>query len=215
MGLFQRLFKQAAHLFTLAVLLLFMQQVYATEKILVWGDSLSAAYGIPVEKGWVNLMQQELGDSISIVNGSVSGETTQGGITRLPAALTQYQPDLVILELGANDGLRGIPPRVTKQNLKKMIQMVQNNNARVILLGMKIPPNYGVAYSRQFESTFTDLAKEFQLPFIPFFLDKVITRLDLLQEDELHPTAKAQPMLMNEVLPVVNKVLKLAIKKPT
>lgn len=215
MGLFQRLFKQASHLFSIAALLLVMQQVYASEKILVWGDSLSAAYGMPVEKGWVNLMQKELGDSIRIINGSVSGETTQGGITRLPAALTQYQPDLVILELGANDGLRGIPPRVTKQNLQKMIQLIQKNNARVILLGMKIPPNYGVAYSRQFENIFTVLAKEFELPFIPFFLDKVITRLDLLQEDELHPTAKAQPILLNEVLPVVNKVLKLDIKKPT
>ena len=215
MGLFQRLFKQASHLFSIAALLLVMQQVYASEKILVWGDSLSAAYGMPVEKGWVNLMQKELGDSIRIINGSVSGETTQGGITRLPAALIQYQPDLVILELGANDGLRGIPPRVTKQNLQKMIQLIQKNNARVILLGMKIPPNYGVAYSRQFENIFTVLAKEFELPFIPFFLDKVITKLDLLQEDELHPTAKAQPILLNEVLPVVNKVLKLDIKKPT
>jgi acyl-CoA thioesterase-1 len=180
----------------------------ANQKILVWGDSLSAAYGIPVDRGWVNLMRNKLGDKIDITNGSISGETTQGGLTRLPRALKKVKPDFIILELGANDGLRGISPAVTKSNLNNMIKLAQKANVKVMLLGMKIPPNYGVAYSQKFEQVFKDLAKQYALPFIPFFLEKVIVNLTLLQEDELHPTAEAQPIILLSVYPVVRELLK-------
>ncbi len=196
---------------TIVLLITSINTASANQKILVWGDSLSAAYGIPVEKGWVNLMREKLSKTsvkVDINNGSVSGETTQGGLTRLPRALKRVKPDYVILELGANDGLRGIPPNVTKNNLNEMIKLAQKANAKVILLGMKIPPNYGVAYSQKFEQVFKDLAKQYDLPFIPFFLEKVIIDLSLLQEDELHPTAKAQPIILKSVLPVVIKLLK-------
>ncbi len=200
MGLLNTLFKPAL----LILLLSFFTSVSANQKILVWGDSLSAAYGIPKDKGWVNLMREKLGDKFEITNGSISGETTRGGLTRLPKALKKVTPDYVILELGANDGLRGLPPNVTKSNLKKMIELAQKSDAKVILLGMKIPPNYGVAYSKKFENAFSELAKEYQLPFIPFFLEKIITDLKLLQEDELHPTAEAQPLLLKSVLSIIN-----------
>ena len=154
-------------------------------------------------------MREELGDSVTITNGSISGETTRGGLTRLPKALKNIKPDLVILELGANDGLRGISPSVTKINLKKMIEQVQKADAKVILLGMKIPPNYGVAYSKKFEGAFSELAEKYQLAFIPFFLENIVTDLTLLQEDELHPTAEAQPLLLKSVLPTVLDSIKL------
>ncbi len=200
MGLLSTLFKPAL----LILLLSFFASASANQKILVWGDSLSAAYGIPKDKGWVNLMREKLGDQFEITNGSISGETTRGGLTRLPKALKKIMPDYVILELGANDGLRGLPPNVTKSNLKKMIELAQKSNAKVILLGMKIPPNYGVAYSKKFENAFSELAKKYQLPFIPFFLDNIVTDLKLLQEDELHPTAEAQPLLLKSILPILN-----------
>jgi len=193
---------------TVFLLIMTTSTVSANQKILVWGDSLSAAYGIPVEKGWVNLMREKLGEKVEITNGSISGETTQGGLTRLPRALKKVKPEFIILELGANDGLRGISPSVTKNNLNKMIQLAQTANAKVILLGMKIPPNYGVAYSQKFEQLFGDLAKQYQLPFISFFLEKVIVDLKLLQEDELHPTLEAQPIILASILPTVIKTLK-------
>ena len=206
MGLISNFFKPALLLITLII---FTSTASANQKILVWGDSLSAAYGIPKEKGWVNLMREELGDKVTITNGSISGETTSGGLTRLPKALKSIKPDLVILELGANDGLRGISPMVTKSNLKKMIEQVQKTDAKVILLGMKIPPNYGVAYSKKFEGAFSELAEEYQLAFIPFFLENIVTDLKLLQEDELHPTAEAQPLLLESVLPTVMSTIKI------
>jgi len=206
MGLTYTFFKPAL---LLIALIIFTNTASANQKILVWGDSLSAAYGIPKEKGWVNLMRKELGDDVTITNGSISGETTRGGLTRLPKALKSIKPDLVILELGANDGLRGISPIVTKNNLKKMIEQAQKANAKVILLGMKIPPNYGMAYSKKFEGAFSELAEKYQLPFIPFFLENIVTDFKLLQEDELHPTAEAQPLLLKSVLPTVISAIKI------
>jgi len=191
----------------LIFLTLFTSISSANPKLLVWGDSLSAAYGIPKEKGWVNLMRQRLENKVEITNGSISGETTRGGLTRLPKALKKNTPDYMILELGANDGLRGLPPSVTKRNLKKMIQKAQKIDTKVILLGMKIPPNYGLAYSQQFEAIFKELAEEYQLPFIPFLLEDIVTDRKLLQEDELHPTAEAQPLILEKILPLVNATL--------
>jgi len=204
MGLKTPLFKPAL---LLLMLILLSNTAIANQKILVWGDSLSAAYGIPKEKGWVNLMRQELGDEFEITNGSISGETTRGGLMRLPSALKKTAPDYLILELGANDGLRGLPPSVTKNNLSKIIEKAKKADAKVILLGMKIPPNYGTAYSKQFEAIFKDLAEKYQLPFIPFFLENIVEDLKLLQEDELHPTAEAQPLILEKILPVVSTEL--------
>ena len=201
MGFKSTLFKPAL---LIIVLTLFTSTTSANQKILVWGDSLSAAYGIPKAKGWVNLMRQALGDGFEITNGSISGETTRGGLTRLPKALKKVSPDIVILELGANDGLRGLEPNITKRNLNKMIVLSQESNAKVILLGMRMPPNYGVAYSKKFEGAFSELAENYQLPFIPFLLENFITHLKLLQEDELHPTAEAQPLLLKSILPIIN-----------
>ena len=206
MGLKSTLFKPAL----LLILITLFSTASAKQKILIWGDSLSAAYGIPKEKGWVNLMRQALGDNIEIINGSISGETTRGGLTRLPKALEKNTPDYLILELGANDGLRGLPPKVTKINLTRMIEKAKKTNTKIILLGMKIPPNYGVAYSNKFESVFKELADQYQLTFIPFFLEKVVIDRKLLQEDELHPTAKAQALLLEAILPTITAELKQA-----
>ena len=207
MGFILKVFKPAQRCFLLLAIMLFSSSTFADQKILVWGDSLSAAYGIPLEKGWVNLMRAELGEEFEIINGSISGETTQGGRTRLPKALKEHKPNYIVLELGANDGLRGISPDVTKINLDKMIKAAQQANAKVILLGMKIPPNYGAVYSEKFEAVFTNLAEEYQLPFIPFFMEDVADNFDYLQADELHPTASAQPILLKRILPTIKKEL--------
>lgn len=211
MGLTTPLFKPVFFLFILA--LLFTSTASANPKILVWGDSLSAAYGIPKEKGWVNLMRQKLGDDFEITNGSISGETTRGGLMRLPKALKKVSPDIIVIELGANDGLRGLAPSITKSNLAKMIEKAQNSNAKVILLGMKIPPNYGTAYANKFESIFTDLADKYKLSFVPFLLENIIEDLKLLQEDELHPTAEAQPLILEIILPVIRSTLLETVQK--
>ncbi len=204
MGLSRSTFKLSIFI----LLLLLSNSIFAKPTILVWGDSLSAAYGIPKDKGWVNLMRQALADKANVINGSVSGETTRGGVSRFADALDLHQPDIVILELGANDGLRGFPPQVTRKNLKEMILQASTEGAQVILLGMKIPPNYGPAYSKKFESVFSSLAEEYKLPFVPFFLQSVIQNRTLLQDDELHPTVQAQPLLLKEVLPEVQKIVK-------
>lgn len=221
MGLVSQVFKKGITLlglirstlmyFGLLFLISTTSTTFATEKsmqkILVWGDSLSAAYGIPVEKGWVSLLETKLGNDFEIINGSISGETTQGGLSRLSKALTTYNPDLIILELGANDGLRGFPPQVTKRNLRQMIEQSKQANAKVMLMGMKIPPNYGVAYSNRFEALFNDLAIEYKLPFIPFFLEDVIEDLSFFQKDELHPTAEAQPIILETIFLTLKDVL--------
>ena len=176
-------------------------------KILVWGDSLSASYRIPMEKGWVSLLQKNLGDDYQVINGSISGETTQGGLTRISSALETHKPDLIVLELGANDGLRGIPPQVTKNNLEQMILQSKKNETDVMLLGMKIPPNYGPIYSEKFEAQFMQLAKDYKLPFIPFFLEEIIRDSSFFQADRLHPTADAQPIILETILPTLMKAL--------
>lgn len=210
MGFVPRFFKNTSIFIgalCLSYLSLFASNSYAATKILVWGDSLSAAYGIPVEKGWVSLLEKKLGDDFKIVNGSISGETTQGGLSRLPTALKAHAPDFIILELGANDGLRGFPPQVTKLNLQQMIEQSKQAQAQVMLLGMKIPPNYGTLYSEKFESQFVELANDHQLPFIPFFLENIMQDLKLLQADELHPTAEAQPIILESILPTLKSAL--------
>ena len=205
---------------TLMGVLPLMNMVMAAEttpptKILVWGDSLSAAYGIPVDKGWVNLLQQKLQNNAVINNGSISGETTAGGLTRLPAALQTYQPDYVLLELGANDGLRGIKTDTMQANLEQMIQLAQQAKAKVVLLGIKLPPNYGSAYTQKFEAVYTNLAKQYNLPLVPFLLDGIAQNWDLVQTDGVHPTAAAQPIVLDNVWKVLQSVLPTNIAAST
>tara|TARA_R110002110_G_scaffold66978_1_gene183027 strand:- start:125075 stop:125716 length:642 start_codon:yes stop_codon:yes gene_type:complete len=174
--------------------------------ILVLGDSISAAYGMSLEQGWVSLMEQELEAShpgTQVVNASISGETTAGGLRRLPALLQEHKPQLVLIELGANDGLRGYPLSNLRSNLARMVQQSQEAGADVILLPMEIPPNYGGRYTKGFRESFSQLAEDAQTGLTPFVLDGVATRSDLMQSDGLHPTVEAQPLLLANVLPAV------------
>ena len=178
--------------------------------ILVYGDSLSAAYRIPREQGWVALLQQKLqqqGLPHRVVNASVSGETTSGGLSRLPAALKQHRPDIVVLELGANDGLRGLPIAGMQRNLRAMIEAIQDADARVVLAGMLIPPNYGPQYTSAFAASFKELAGRYDLPLVPFLLDGVAGKRELTQDDGLHPSAAAQEKILDNVWEVLQPVL--------
>jgi acyl-CoA thioesterase-1 len=179
--------------------------------IVVFGDSISAAYGIEVNKGWVAKLQQKLKqqkNGYQVMNASISGETTSGGLSRLPQVLRQYQPQILILELGGNDGLRGQPPKIMQQNLQKMIQQAKQQKVKVLLLGMKIPPNYGKAYNQAFEKVFVEVATIEQVSFVPFFLEGVGGNDDLMQADGIHPNEKGQDRLLQNVWPVIKKVLK-------
>jgi len=178
--------------------------------LLILGDSLSAGYGMDREKSWVSLLETRLRDSgysYRILNSSISGDTSQGGLARLPRLLDRYQPQIVILELGANDGLRGINPVVTRENMTSMIQQSQAIGAKVLLAGIKLPPNYGSSYLEQFESMYGDLANEFDTLLVPFFMDGVAMRPDLLQADHIHPNEKGQPVLLDNVWKVLEPKL--------
>ena len=179
--------------------------------ILVYGDSLSAAYGIPREQGWVALLESRLtsqNQPHQVINASISGETTAGGWSRFPAALNQHKPDIVILELGANDGLRGLPIAQMRSNLLNMIRASKKSGARVLLLGMMIPPNYGPKYAREFSLSFTEIAQEQQLPLVAFFLDGVTGQAEFTQDDGLHPKANAQGKILDNVWKGLSPMLK-------
>lgn len=180
-----------------------------TTKILVMGDSLSAGYGIDIEQGWVNLLEKELTKkrAIQIINASVSGETSSGGNTRLPALLAEHKPDIVILELGGNDGLRGQPLKLLEKNLQAMIGASKKIEAKVLLAGMQIPPNYGARYSNQFKELYPKLAEQNQLGLIPFLLEGIGGNETLVQRDGIHPTAEAQPIIVKNVMPELEKLL--------
>ena len=178
--------------------------------LLILGDSLSAGYGMDREQSWVSLLDirlKEGGYSYRIFNSSISGDTSQGGLARLPRLLDRYHPEIVIIELGANDGLRGINPGITRENLARMIQQSQEAGARVLLAGIKLPPNYGSAYLQQFESMYSDLASEFDTLLVPFFMEGVALRPDLLQEDNIHPNELGQPVLLDNVWKILEPVL--------
>ena len=182
-----------------------------TPTILVFGDSLSAAYRIPRDQGWVALLQQRLRQQAlpqQVVNASVSGETTSGGWSRLPAALKQHKPDIVVLELGANDGLRGLPVADMQRNLEAMIKASRDAGARVLLVGMLIPPNYGPRYTHAFAASFKELAERYDLPLLPFLLEGVAGKRALTQDDGLHPTAGAQEKILDNVWEVLQPMLK-------
>ncbi|HSH28731.1 MAG TPA: arylesterase [Thiohalobacter sp.] len=175
-------------------------------RILVLGDSISAAYGMELEQGWVHLLQQRLhleGYPHRVVNASVSGETTAGGLARLPDLLQTHAPDVVILELGGNDGLRGLAMRETRANLARMISLSRQEDARVVLLGMKLPPNYGAVYTGAFERIFVELGARPGVTGVPFLLDGVALEPGLMQADGIHPTSRAQPQLLDNVWPAL------------
>lgn len=172
--------------------------------LLVLGDSLSAAYGIPAEQGWVALLEQELRQrklADRVINASISGETSSGGLQRLPRLLNDYKPDLVVLELGANDGLRGTPLRIMEQNLRQLVELSLQSGAQVMLVGIRIPPNYGPQYTERFYSIYPELAQEYQLALVPFLLERVALNPQFMQADGLHPTADAQMVLLQTVWP--------------
>lgn len=173
----------------------------AAKNILVFGDSLSAGYGIARDVSWVNLLQQELKKShpqFEVVNASISGETTSGGLRRIGKALQQHRPEIVIVELGANDGLRGATIAETERNLDMIILQIKKTDAKVLLLGMRLPPNYGQDYTRQFHALYPKLAKRYGVVSLPFMLDGIPP--EQFQADNLHPTAAAQPLIMRNIL---------------
>ncbi|MBT5862016.1 MAG: arylesterase [Gammaproteobacteria bacterium] len=178
--------------------------------IVIFGDSLSAGYGIEVDQSWGSLLQarlKEQGYEHRVVNASISGETTEGGVTRIDSALSDFSPDLVILELGGNDGLRGFPPTRIEKNLEKLIVQAQSSGAAVILLGIRIPTNYGSRYSAEFEAVFRNVSERLDVQWVEFFMEGIALNDDLLQEDRIHPNANAQPMLLDNAWSIISTTL--------
>jgi acyl-CoA thioesterase-1 len=183
----------------------------AEKSILVFGDSLSAAYGIAQSRGWVALLGERLKREradYSVANASISGETSAGGLARIDAALARHQPTVLILELGANDGLRGLPLGQMKANLGTMIEHAKRGGARVLLIGMKLPPNYGPDYTQAFEGAFAEVAKRYRVALLPFMLEGFAEQPEYFQADRIHPNEKAQPLIVERVLPVLRPLLK-------
>lgn len=157
---------------------------------------------MPIEKGWVNVLQQTLNDkghNYTLINKSISGDTTRGGLARIDKALEQYKPEIVLIELGANDGLRGMPPALIKKNLRELINRATKSGAQVLLFSMRIPSNYGKRYTDMFYNNYPDLAEEMDIPFVPFILEDVALSQDMMQKDGLHPNEKAQPIIADKV----------------
>ena len=180
--------------------------------ILVFGDSISAGYGIAPESGWVNLLSDRLrqeGYGFQVVNASVSGETSTGGLARLPRALAAHGPRIVIIELGGNDGLRGLPLGTTRANLDAMIGLAARHGRSVLLLGLRMPPNYGERYTRGFAGNYADLARAHHVPLVPFLLEGIAGRPALMQGDGLHPNERGQPILLDNVWPVLKPMLRV------
>jgi len=179
--------------------------------VMVLGDSISAGYGIEPQQAWVNLLQKRLDQQYpkqhKVVNASVSGETTSGALARLPKLLKTHKPNVVVIELGGNDGLRGQPPQMIQKNLAQLIQQSQKANATVVVLGMKIPPNYGTAYSKAFENNYKVVSQQYKVKLLPFFLEGVAGNKSLMQKDLVHPNGKAQPILLNLAYPYIKGAL--------
>lgn len=194
----------------LIVSLLCCFSIFATnvqaKTLMVFGDSLSAAYNLRQQQGWVSLLGEQINQShpdITIINASISGETTQGGLARLPKLLETHQPTWVVLELGANDGLRGYPLNQAKQNLASMIELIQQHSADIVLLGNHLPSNYGRTYTTQFFNLYKELAEQYQIAYVPFMLENVALDPSLMQNDGLHPNAKGQPVVLNNITPTL------------
>ena len=192
------------------LLIMLLAQPAMGGTLLVVGDSISAGFGLDTRQGWVDLLDERLKQESfdwQVVNASISGDTSSGGLARLPALLTEHQPKLVIIELGGNDGLRGQPTQQLQQNLAAMIADSRKQGAKVLLLGMQLPPNYGVRYTTAFAQVFSDVAATYQVPLLPFFLEGVGGQPQLMQADGIHPNALAQPKLLDNVWPVLKPLL--------
>ncbi|UUD64453.1 arylesterase [Pseudomonas seleniipraecipitans] len=190
--------------------LLLVGQMAQAATVLVVGDSISAAFGMDTRQGWVHLLDERLkkeGFEHQLVNASISGDTSAGGAARLPALLAEHSPDVVIVELGGNDGLRGLPPKQLQQNLASMIDASREAGAKVLLLGMRIPPNYGERYTTAFAKVFDDVAAEKSVPLVPFLLEGVGGVDALMQDDRVHPAVEAQPLLLENVWPTLKPLL--------
>lgn len=184
---------------------------FAAKTIVVLGDSLSAGYGIDIQQGWVALLQNRLqhsGYSYQVANASISGDTTSEGLARLPGAIQRYNPQIVIVELGGNDALRGIQLQTTHNNLGQIILLAQKARAKVLLLGIRLPPNYGPVYTQQFQAIYVQLAKKYHIAVVPLFLNGVDANPQLMQDDGIHPRAAGQPIMLNNVWGKLKQMLK-------
>lgn len=197
--------------FLILVFMFILPSQSFAKTILILGDSLSAGYGVPLQQGWVNLLQSKLNQQYPkqhrVVNASVSGETTSGALARLPKLLQTHRPDVVVIELGGNDALRGQPPLMIQKNLAQLIQHSQKAKAQVILFGMKIPPNYGAAYSAAFENNYKVLSQQYKVKLLPFFMQNIAGNKALMQNDQIHPNSTAQPILLNNAYPYIKGAL--------
>jgi acyl-CoA thioesterase-1 len=204
--------KSTTHIIHLVILILglFSSPIMA-KNILVLGDSISAAYGFGVEEGWVNLLairlKQQDHTDYTLINASVSGNTTGDGFNRLPALLKKHQPKIIIIELGGNDGMRGYPIKIMTTNLQEMIDLSRDNAIKIVLAGIEIPPNYGQRYTDLFRQSFSTIASKNDIAFLPFILKGVAIDANLMQKDGIHPTAEAQPMLLDNIWPLLKPLL--------
>lgn len=181
----------------------------AANTLLILGDSLSAGYGINPDKGWVALVRQQLQPlGWQVINASVSGDTSAGGLTRLPSLLQRHQPQIVLIELGGNDGLRGLPPQSLQHNLSRMAELSQLAGARPLLLGMRLPPNYGPVYTQAFAQSYQDVSNTLNIPLLPFFLEDVALHPELMQTDNIHPNEQGQPLMAERVWQWLQPLLK-------
>jgi acyl-CoA thioesterase I len=183
----------------------------ASKTLLVLGDSISAEYGLPRDSGWVSLLQKRLSDDklpVTVINASISGETTAGGLTRLPALLHQHKPAVLIIELGGNDGLRGLSLAATQSNLREMIRSADRIGARVLLLGMRVPPNYGPDYSKRFAAMYQGLARERNVKLVPFLFTGLEDTERFFQQDRIHPNQRAQTVMLDNVWPSLRPLMK-------
>jgi acyl-CoA thioesterase I len=190
--------------------------VVAQPVIVVLGDSLSAEYGLPRDTGWVALMRQKLASEridYSVANASISGDTTSGGLARLPLVMQRLKPAVVIIELGANDALRGVPLSTTDSNLRAIIAGIRKGNAKPMLVGMYVPPNYGPDYTQKFHGLYGQLSKELNVPLVPFLLAGLADKPELFQSDQIHPTQQAQPLLLDNVWPTLKPLLASGAKR--
>lgn len=197
--------------FLFALIVSLMPMTVLAKSIVVLGDSISAGYGIEVKQGWVALLQNKLAQAnrpYEVINASISGDTTAGGLARIDKILATHKPDVVLVELGANDGLRGLPPKLMKENLAEITQRARKAGAKVLLLSMRIPPNYGKRYTEMFYDVYPQLSKELGVPYMPFILEDVALVKELMQPDGLHPNAKAQPMIADKVWEHLQPLLK-------
>jgi acyl-CoA thioesterase I len=194
----------------LAVLIIMLSNAASAKSVLVVGDSISAAYGLKAEQGWVALLQHKLqaqNKSFQVFNESITGDTTAGGLARIDQVLSKHRPDILLLELGGNDGLRGLSPKVMQTNLTEIITRAQKVDAKVVLLGIRIPLNYGKRYTDMLYAVYPTVAKSLKIPLVPFLLEDVALNTQLMQADGIHPNATAQPIMLNTIWPYLQPLL--------